>query len=86
MAMLGDRSADGSSRLSPMYCIVPPHMLKEIASLAVDASYRRIACPVIAPKVHLTRTLSPSGGEGTQVERGGLSCPWARRRRMGHCS
>ena len=31
MATLGEPTADGSSRFCPIHCIVPPHMLKEIA-------------------------------------------------------
>ncbi len=31
MVMPGERGANGSSRVCPIHCIVPPHMLKEIA-------------------------------------------------------
>jgi Zn-dependent metalloprotease len=31
MVMPGERGANGSSNFCPIYCIVPPHMLKEIA-------------------------------------------------------
>ena len=32
MAILGEQGAAGSSRFSTIHCIIPPHMLKEIAS------------------------------------------------------
>ena len=31
MTSLGEPTADGSSRLCPIHCIIPPHMLREIA-------------------------------------------------------